>query len=129
MATPMQNAIPATAPEAGAVVTKAALRAAERLNINARELAGIVGLSEAGISRLRKGTLTLDAGTKAYELAVLFIRLFRSLDAITGGDEAVARVWLRNDNAVLRKKPVEAIGSVTGLVGVIDYLDTRRALV
>ena len=125
----VQTTFPATSPEAGAVVTKAALRAAERLGINARELAGIVGLSEAGVSRLRKGTLTLDTGTKAYELAVLFIRLFRSLDAITGGDEAVARAWLRNDNAVLRRKPAEAITSVTGLVGVIDYLDARRALV
>ncbi|GAB4357838.1 MAG: MbcA/ParS/Xre antitoxin family protein [Oricola sp.] len=119
----------AAKPEAGAVVTKAVLRAAERLKLNARELAGVIGVSEAGVSRLRKGTLTLEAGSKPYELAVLFIRLFRSLDAITGGDEATARAWLRNENSVLRRKPVQAIESISGLVAVIGYLDARRALV
>ncbi|MFZ2100739.1 MAG: MbcA/ParS/Xre antitoxin family protein [Oricola sp.] len=129
MSSAHQATRPTAAPEAGAVVTKAMLRAAERLGVNARELAGIIGLSEAGVSRLRKGALTLEPKTKAYELAVLFIRLFRSLDAITGGDETVARAWLRNDNAALQEKPAEAIGTVVGLVGVIDYLDARRALV
>jgi len=120
---------PSALPEAGAIVTKAMLAAAERLGLNARELAAIIGVSEAGVSRLRKGALTLEPGSKAYELAVLFIRLFRSLDAITGGDETVARAWLRHDNTVLGRKPAEAIATVAGLVGVIDYLDARRALV
>jgi predicted transcriptional regulator len=115
--------------DAGAVISKAALRAAERLGVTSRELAAIVGVSEAGISRMRKGALTLEPGTKPYELAVLFIRLFRSLDAITGGDETVARAWLRNENTVLHAKPAEAIARVSGLVGAIDYLDARRAIV
>ena len=37
-------------------------------------------------------------GTKAFELAVLFVRLFRLLDATVGGDPHVARAWLSNAN-------------------------------
>jgi len=116
---------PATAP---AVVTKALKRAAERLELSNRVLAGVLGLSEATVSRMSTGTYQLDADTKPFELAVLFLRLFRSLDGITGGDAAVARAWLRNDNTALGATPIALIDSVQGLVNVVAYLDARRAL-
>ena len=111
------------------VVTKAALNAAARLGLSARDLAHVTGVSETGVSRMRHGRLTYVPGTKPYELAVLFIRLFRSLDALTGGDEATARAWLRNPNKALGRTPLEAIQQITGLTGVIAYLDARRAIV
>src|SRR6185312_5934534 len=85
----------------GAVMTKAALRAASRLGVSNKTLAGIIGLSEASVSRMGSGTFTLTPGDKTFELAVLFVRLFRALDAIVDGDEAVAHAWLRNENAAL----------------------------
>ena len=112
-----------------AVVTKAVVRAADRLEIKGRRLAAILGVSDATISRLRGGGASIERGTKAFELAVLFLRLFRSLDAIAGGDEAVSRAWLRNENAVLGGIPLERIQTVTGLVDVVNYLDARRAVV
>lgn len=115
--------------EESAVITKATLRAAERLEVTARALSVIIGVSEATVSRMRKNEFLLDKGSKPFELAVLFIRLFRSLDAITGGDETVARTWLRSANTVLGGKPLEKILTVSGLVDVIAYLDARRALV
>ena len=45
---------------------------------------------------MKKGDYALQAGSKPFELGVLFVRLFRSLDAIVGGDEAVASAWLAN---------------------------------
>ncbi|MBN9063955.1 MAG: DUF2384 domain-containing protein, partial [Rhizobiales bacterium] len=60
---------------------------------------------------------------------LLFIRLFRSLDAITGGDEAAARAWLRADNTALGGKPIDMILRISGLLDVIGYLDARRAVV
>ncbi|GIX16110.1 MAG: hypothetical protein KatS3mg119_0296 [Rhodothalassiaceae bacterium] len=113
--------------EAAAVVTKAVVRAAERLGLSGRELAAVLGVSEATVSRMKRGRHLLRPGEKAFELAVLFIRMFRSLDAITGGDEAVARAWLRNTNNVLGAPPAENIRSIGGLVDVIAYLDGRRA--
>lgn len=112
-----------------AVLTKATLRAAELLDITARTLASIIGVSEATVSRMRRQEFLLERGTKPFELAVLFVRLFRSLDAIVGGDEAIARAWLKNTNTVFDGSPLEKILTITGLVDVIAYLDSRRALV
>jgi Protein of unknown function (DUF2384) len=113
----------------GAVLTKAALGAASRLGVSNKALAGIIGLSEASVSRMGSGIYTLAPGDKAFDLAVLFVRLFRALDAIVHGDEAVARAWLRNENAALGGKPLALIQSVSGLVHAVSYLDARRALV
>jgi Protein of unknown function (DUF2384) len=113
----------------GAVVTKAVLRAASRLGVSNKALAGIVGLSEASVSRMSSGTYTLTPGDKAFDLAVLFVRLFRALDAIVHGDESVARAWLRNENSALGGTPLALIQTVPGLVHAVAYLDARRALV
>jgi len=114
-------------PEAGAVLTKAALRAADRLGLSGRQLADIVGVSEATVSRWKRGDSLLEPGSKPFELAALLVRTFRSLDAITGGDEAVARRWLVAPNTALAARPVERMTQVQGLVDVTTYLDARRA--
>ena len=111
-----------------AVVTRAVLRAAGRLGVSNKVLGRIIGLSEATVSRMGSGSYTLSRGDKAFELAVLFIRLFRSLDAIAGGDEAVATAWLKNEHLALGDMPLALIQSVPGLVNVLGYLDARRAL-
>jgi transcriptional regulator with XRE-family HTH domain len=114
-------------PEAGAVLTKAALRAADRLGLSGRQLADIVGVSEATVSRWKRGDSLLEPGSKPFDLAALLVRTFRSLDAITGGDEAVARRWLAAPNTALAARPVERMTQVQGLVDVTTYLDARRA--
>ena len=119
---------PATPTKSG-VVTKAVVRAAERLDVSNRSLGRIVGLSEASVSRMSRRAFELAPGDKSFELGLLFIRLFRSLDAIVGGDEAVARQWLRNPNTALGDTPLALIETVPGLVNVLAYLDARRALV
>ncbi len=117
----------ARSPEAGAVLTKAALRAADRLGLSGRQLADIVGVSEATVSRWKRGESLLEPGSKPFELAALLVRTFRSLDAITGGDEAVARRWLAAPNTALAARPMERMTQVQGLVDVTTYLDARRA--
>jgi DNA-binding XRE family transcriptional regulator len=110
------------------VLTKAVLRAADKLDVRQAALAAILGVSEATVSRMKKGDYVLHADSKAFELAVLFVRLFRSLDEMVGGDEAVARAWLANRNLALDAKPVEKIRTVPGLMDVITYLDARKSL-
>jgi len=125
---PHAAAKPAAATE-GAVMTKAVRRAASQLAVSNKALAAIIGLSEASISRMGGGTYTLTPGNKSFDLAVLFVRLFRALDAIVHGDETVAREWLRNENTALGGQPLALIRSVPGLVHAVAYLDARRALV
>ena len=120
---------PSQAPDEAAVVTKAVLRAADRLGIKSNVLARVVGVSEPTVSRMRRGDYLLAKDHKSFELAVLFIRLYRSLDAIVDGDDAVAQSWMQNDNTALNGRPLALIQSVAGLVNVIQYLDARRAVV
>ena len=111
-----------------AVATKAVLRAAARLGLSNKTLAKIIGVSEATVSRMGAGAYQLTRGDKPFELALLFVRVFRSLDAIAGGDEAVATAWLRSENLALGGTPLTLIQSVPGLVHVLAYLDARRSL-
>ncbi len=127
--TPVATSAAVRQPDEGAVVTKAALRAAARLGLPNRVLATVLGVSEATISRMGSGAYLLKPGDKAFELAVLFLRLFRALDAIVAGDAAAGRAWLQNENTTLGAVPVTLIASVSGLVNVVGYLDARRALV
>ena len=112
----------------GALVTKASLRAAERLGLSNKELARILGLSESTVSRMSAGTYALTPEQKPYELALLFVRLYRSLDSIVGGDQAVAKAWLRASNSALGDAPLARIMTISGLTETIAYLDARRAL-
>jgi hypothetical protein len=118
-----------SAPKESLVVTKAALRAADRLGIKSSILAKVVGLSEPTVSRMRKGEYFFEPGQKPFELAILFVRFYRSLDGIVGGDDKVAAEWLKNKNTVLDGIPLEIIQTIAGLGNVIQYLDSRRAIV
>ncbi|ODM44451.1 helix-turn-helix domain-containing protein [Cereibacter sphaeroides] len=111
----------------GAVLTKATLNAADRLGLSQRELAEIIGLSEATVSRMKRGAAILEDGSAHFQLAALLVRIFRSLDAIVGGDEGVARAWMKAPNTALGVPPVERISKISGLVDVATYLDARRA--
>jgi uncharacterized protein (DUF2384 family) len=111
------------------VLAKAFIRAGDNLGLSSRALSQVVGLSEASISRLRQGATNVLSNPRTFELAALFVRLYRSLDAIAGGDDRVAQAWLNNGNTMLRDRPVNLIGSIEGLVRVIHYLDSRRALI
>lgn len=118
---------PAAVASDAAIVVKALVRAADRLDVPSKLLSRIVGLSEATISRMRKGDYVLDG--KPLELAIMFVRLYRSLDALVGGDDSVASAWLKNKNSALKDSPLQLIQTVSGLTDVLQYLDARRAVV
>ena len=122
----------AATPEAAAparVLGKAVVRAAALLGLTQKELAGILGVSEATVSRLCADKYRLSpARAKEWELARLFVRLFRSLDALWGHGEE-ARAWLAAPNVALAAAPRELLTSIEGLVRVVDYLDAARGQV
>jgi len=119
-----------SAPDEATVVSKALLRAAEALGLSSAELAGIIGTSESTLSRVRnrkRGPIPL--GTKEGELALLFLRVFRSLDALVGGNEAHARAWLRAENRHVGGAPLRRMKKIEGLVDVAEYLDAMRGTI
>jgi transcriptional regulator with XRE-family HTH domain len=115
------------AADAAATLSRATVRAARLLAVAQSDLAQVIGVSDATLSRLANGRKALEPGSKPWQLAALFVRLFRSLDAIVGSDDAAARAWLRSDNSALGGVPLSLIRDPAGLVRTVDYLDAARA--
>lgn len=109
------------------VVSKATVKAANLLDINNNVLGKIIGISDPSVSRLVSGTYQVNG--KNSELAILFIRVFRGLDAIVGGNENATRSWIRTNNTVLNGTPIQLMQTIEGLTRVVQYIDSRRARV
>lgn len=118
----------AAKPDASAVLTKAVARAAERLDVSRAALAKVLGVSPPTITRLYSGDYKLDPRRKEWEFALLFVRVFRSLDSLVG-DGQTARRWLQSENRGLSGRPIDLIAQTEGLVRVVHYLDASRGLV
>jgi len=118
----------AAKPDPSSVLTKAVARAAERLDISRALLAKILGVSPPTVTRLYNGDYKLDQRRTDWEFALLFVRVFRSLDSIVG-HEQTARQWLKSENRGLNGRPVDLMRQTEGLVRVVHYLDASRSLV
>jgi hypothetical protein len=118
---------PRPQPAPDLVLTKAVLRAAELLDLSGSALARTLGVSEASVSRLASGARTIDPKSKEGELALLLVRVYRSLDALVGTDAAQRKAWLHAPNRGLNGHPAKLIQGAAGLVAVLAYLDAMRA--
>ena len=116
----MTRTSPKTKPEPRRVLTGAVMRASALLEITQAGLAQILGLSPSTVSRMANGTYTLDMQKKEWELGALFVRLFRSLDAVIGSNDSAARGWLNGPNQALAGRPIELIRHTEGLVRVVQ---------
>lgn len=110
-------------------LTSAVLRVATLYQVTQSDLGRILGLSAATVSRMGAGRYLLDPEGKEWQLAALLVRLFRSLDSITGGNDELSKQWMRSYNMALGATPVSLLGEITGFVNVVQYLDASRAVV
>lgn len=113
-------------PEGHVVLTKALLNMADFYHLSGHLLSEIIGISESGVTRLHQGKKWILPESKEGELALLMLRLYRSLNALMGNNHEKARVWLHSSNHYFRQTPIEHIKTVTGLVSVVNYLDAMR---
>lgn len=114
-------------PDDEQVLTIAVARAADLWKLTNETLGRIIGVSSPTASRLRSGQKRLMRDTKPFELGQYFIRLFRSLDALTGSDDESAISWLNTENVDLGGRPIDRIKTVKGLAEVSNYVDDFRA--
>lgn len=118
---------PAMKPDADAVLAKAVARSSRLLGLSGAALARTIGLSEPTVSRILSGAKMLDPHSKEGELGLLLVRVYRSLDALVGTDDAKRLAWMNSHNKALGGKPVNLVQSVEGLVATLNYLDGIRA--
>jgi transcriptional regulator with XRE-family HTH domain len=109
------------------VLGKATARAAEALGLRGKQLAQVVGYSEPTVSRVLTGERGIDPSTKPGELALLLVRVFRSLDALVGGNDRQRLLWMNSHNRALNAIPAELVRTAEGLVRTLAYLDSMRA--
>ncbi|MFZ5492879.1 MAG: antitoxin Xre/MbcA/ParS toxin-binding domain-containing protein [Pseudomonadota bacterium] len=126
----MAGMLAVAASDTGRVLTQALIETADRLGIGPSELKAIIGVSQPTASRLLHGAYELVPGSKSFELAAHLVRLYRSLAAMVGGDDALAARWLRSANRAFDDaRPIDAIKRVDGLLYACEYLDAHRARV
>lgn len=116
-----------TAHDKAIVLGKATTRAATELTLTNAALARIIGLSEPTISRVASGARGIDPDSKEGQLALLLVRVFRSLDPLVGSDAQKRMAWLRSHNKALNGTPSMLIETPQGLVTTLAYLDGMRA--
>ena len=125
----MELVVPQVAaePDEAGILSRAVVRAAGLLQLSQRETAAILGVSGATASRLFAGRYKLaPERAKEWELARLFLRFYRSLDALWG-HEASAHAWMASPNLALNARPLDLLVTVEGLVRVVNYLDAARS--
>ncbi|MEH6710131.1 MAG: MbcA/ParS/Xre antitoxin family protein [Paraglaciecola polaris] len=111
--------------EPKAVVMKAYKKACKAFGLADADAAKIIGKTRATLTR--SDGFSIDS--KEYELQVQFIRLFRSLYAILGGDIAAMKHWFTTPNKHLNGIPRELTNKIVGLIYINEYLDAMRAKV
>jgi len=104
-----------------ALLARALLSSAKALGLPQAEVAAVVGRNRTGL--VRDG---IDPDSKSGELALLFVRLYRSVYALTGGDTEAMAHWLNTPNRYFDDAPRALIQSTEGLVRVVHYLDAMR---
>ncbi|MBA4501833.1 MbcA/ParS/Xre antitoxin family protein [Marinobacterium marinum] len=117
-----------TRPAPDAVLAKAVLRASEQLGLTQAHLGAVIGLHRTAVSRLNSKP-SLDPRSKEGELALLLIRLARSLFALTGGDTDWMRHFMRSHNRLTGGVPSEQIRTIQGLMTVLRFADGIRGKV
>jgi len=116
-----------TALDPSAVLTTATIRASRLLGLSGAALARTIGVSEPTVSRMIRHQKYLNPRSKEGELALLLVRVYRSLDALVGSDDHKRNLWMNSHNAALGGHPGQLIQSAEGLVCTLNYLDGMRA--
>jgi len=116
-----QNADP------GEVLAKATARASQLLGLSGAALARVLGVSEATVSRVLRGEKPINPASKEGELALLLVRVYRSVDALVGTDDTKRRAWMASHNTALGGAPQKLVERADGLVATLNYLDGMRA--
>jgi hypothetical protein len=105
------------------LLSKALINAGKILGLSQTDLGQVIGRDRTSIHR------GIDPQSKSGELALLLIRVYRSLYALVDGDEANIKHWMKTESRHLGGIPADLIKTVEGLTAVVQYLDAMRGKV
>lgn len=105
------------------ILAKALLRASAELGLTREQLASAIGTDSDGIAQI-SDQMHLDSQSPSGQLAVLVIRLARSMRAQCNGDENWIHNFMRTPNSMIGAVPCEAVTTEDGLRRVVYWLET-----
>ena len=105
------------------LLLQAVLRAADELELSRTALARVLGKDRSTLTR----ATGIDPTSKTGELALLLIRLYRSLSVLVGNDRTLLRHWFHTANRHTGGVPANQVQRAEGLVAIVQYLDAMRA--
>lgn len=113
-------------PNDAELITDAFLAAGRELGMTLAQLARVVGVSESAMKNYSRGSATIHS-PKDQELSLGFIRVYRALFAILGGDNEQMQHWMKTPNRHFNKQvPIQLVENYQGLAEVNVYLDAMR---
>jgi hypothetical protein len=109
------------------VLGTAAANVGDRLGLPNSVLAALLAIDVARVRTLRKGHDVLEPQTEEWRNALMLVQLYQGLLCVVGNDYE-ARRWLSSQNRALGGKPIDLLTQQGGLDGLLQYLDTVRAV-
>ena len=102
------------------LVAQACGRAAQVLGLSPEELSEVLSQHQPSAD----GT-DQELKTREEQPALLFLRVYRSLHGLCGGDQSLMRHWIEQRNRHLGEQPPRLLlARIDGLNCVADYLDS-----
>ena len=122
--TNMQTAVITTSADPEQTLSKAYLAAGKKLGLTQSELGDVIGRNR---SALYRGGISPQS--KQGELALLLIRIYRSLFVLVGDDRENLKHWMKTENNHTGGIPLEQVKTIPGIMLVLEYLDAMRGKV
>lgn len=110
-------------PDPSYVLMKAFSNACLDLGLGVDEQSKLLGINRTTIKRNSAG---FSPDSKTGEIQLSFVRLYRSLFAIAGGDIEFMRHWFATENRALNGAPNQLCTKIEGLFRINQYLDAMR---
>ncbi len=111
-------------PNPSEVLMKAFNNACDTLKMNTKERSQLLGVNRTTLNRNVQHGFSPES--KTWELQLHFIRLYRSLYAIAGGDAEFMSHWFQTSNTALNGIPASICLKIEGLFRINQYLDAMR---
>jgi len=120
----MSNAV--AQPTDAALATHAFIEAGRELGMTLGQLAKVIGVSESAMKNYSRGSADISS-PKDQELSLGFIRVYRALFAVLGGNREQMQHWMHTPNRHLNQQTPAALATTyQGLAELNVYLDAMR---
>lgn len=111
------------------LITEAYTAAGRELGLTLKQMAAVIGVSEPAMKNYSRGSATISS-RKSRELSLGFIRVYRALFAILGGNREQLQHWMKTPNRHFNNQvPSELAATYQGLAQLNVYLDAMRGRV